>query len=80
MAKKMKRADQPNDALRAQLRKLLKACPFHLNNPKDCPLFPLRQLPPKQRQRYIDALSETDLAYLAKYHGVCLRIKQAGHA
>ena len=61
--------------LRANLVQLAEACPFHHANPEDCPLFPLRKVEPRKRLEWLNALSESDLAYLATYHRVCLRIK-----
>jgi hypothetical protein len=61
--------------LRANLLKLSEACPFHTANPEDCPLFLLRKMTPRKRLSYVNALSKSDLAYLATYHRVCLTIK-----
>ena len=66
--------------LRAILLQLSEACPFHLANPEDCPLFELRRMDPTKRLQWFDALSESDLAYLATYHQFCLRIKMASPA
>jgi hypothetical protein len=63
--------------LRVNLLKLAEACPFHIANPEDCPLFPLRKMTRSKRLSFVNALSKTDLAHLASYHRVCLRIK--GH-
>jgi hypothetical protein len=63
------------DELRASILKLSDACPFHLANPQDCPLSPLRKLKPAKRVEWVNALSEDDLIYLTLYHRVCLRIK-----
>jgi hypothetical protein len=71
MAKKAK------SQLRANLLKLSEACPFHIANPEDCPLFPLRKMTRRKRLSYVNALSKADLAYLDNYRGVCLRIKTA---
>jgi hypothetical protein len=61
--------------LRANLLKLSEACPFHIANPKDCPLFPLRKMTRSKRLSYVNALSKADLAYVANYHSVCLTVK-----
>lgn len=66
--------------LLANLSELSKACPFHQHNPEDCPLFPLRRLNAAKRQAWFNALSEEDLAYLATYHHVCLRLKLESRA
>ena len=66
--------EQKNE-LRGILLQLSEACPFHVANPEDCPLFPLRRMEPTQRSQWLNALSESDLAYLATYHRVCLTIK-----
>jgi len=71
MAKKMK------SELRSNLLKLSEACPFHIADPEDRPLFPLRKMTRRKRLSYVNALSKADLAYLANYHSVCLRIKTA---
>jgi hypothetical protein len=34
----------------------------------------------RKRLSYVNALSKADLAYLANYHSVCLRIKMASRA
>jgi hypothetical protein len=76
MAKKKSKAIHgQKDELRANLLKLSEACPFHLANPKDCPLFPLRRMEPRKRLQWLNSLSEGDLAYLATYHRVCLTVK-----
>jgi hypothetical protein len=50
-------------------------CPFDQSNPDDCPLFPLRKMPPKKRLRWLNALSEEDWGYLVAYHHVCLGVR-----
>jgi hypothetical protein len=76
MAKKTSKARQGRkDQLQAQLLELSEACPFHLANPEDCPLFALRKLAPKNRLQWLNSLSESDLAYLTTYHRVCLTVK-----
>ena len=54
---------------------LAPACPVDHCNPSDCPLFAVRQMKPKDRLQWLQALAETDLAYLAAYHHVCLATK-----
>jgi hypothetical protein len=78
--KKIKAIREQESELRANLLKLSEACPFHLANPEECPLFPLREMEPSKRLEWLNALSEADLAYLANYHSVCLRIKMASPA
>ncbi len=51
------------------------ACPFDQTNPQDCPLFRLRKMRPIARSRWLRALPEHDLSYLAAYHQVCLTIR-----
>jgi hypothetical protein len=76
MTKRNSKAIQERqDELQANLRELSDACPFHLANPKDCPLFPLRKMEPRKRLQWLNSLSESDLAYLATYHRVCLTVK-----
>ena len=72
--KKIKAIREQTSELRANLLQLSKACPFHLANPEDCPLFQLRTMEPTKRLQWVNAQSESDLAYLATYHRVCLRI------
>jgi hypothetical protein len=73
--KKIKAIREQESELRANLLHLSEACPFHLANPEDCPLFQLRTMEPTKRLQWVNAQSESDLAYLATYHRVCLRIK-----
>jgi hypothetical protein len=73
-------AKMTKSELRANLLKLSEACPFHIANPEDCPLFSLRMMTRAKRLSYVNALSKADLEYLAKYHSVCLRIKTASPA
>jgi hypothetical protein len=75
--KKLGAIHEQQHELRANLLQLSEACPFHHDNPEDCPLFPLRRMEPTKRSRWVNDLSERDLAYLATYHRVCLSIKVA---
>jgi hypothetical protein len=61
--------------LRANVLKLSEACPFHVTNPADCPLFEVRNLEPAKRLQWVETLSASDLEYLASYHRVCIKIK-----
>ncbi|MEI6786384.1 MAG: hypothetical protein WCQ21_36365 [Verrucomicrobiota bacterium] len=74
--KKSKAIREQADELRASLLELSEACPFHLDNPEDCQLFPLRKLNARKRLQWVNALSESDLLYLTTYHRVCLKIKR----
>ena len=74
--KKSKVIPEQVENLRANLLKLSEACPFHLDNPEDCQLFPLRKLNARKRLQWVNALSESDLLYLTTYHRVCLKIKR----
>ena len=73
--KKIRAISKQRSELRASLLQLSEVCPFHLANPEDCPLFPLRRMAPEDRLHWVNALSESDLADLVTYHRVCLRIK-----
>jgi hypothetical protein len=73
--KKINVIRERENELRANLLQLSEACPFHLANPEDCPLFQFRRMKPTKRLQWVNALSESDLAYLATYHRVCFRIK-----
>jgi hypothetical protein len=75
MVSKIKTVGKQDAGLRTSLLRLSEACPFHIANPEDCPLFPLRKMKPAKRREFVNALSEADLAYLANYHSVCFRIK-----
>jgi hypothetical protein len=66
--------------LRDSLVGLTEACPFHQDNPEDCPLFQLRKMEPVKRLEWFDALTGDDLAYLATYHHVCFATKVAAQA
>jgi hypothetical protein len=66
--------------LRADLLNLAVDCPFDHCNPADCPLFELRQLSPRLRRQWIQALTEADLVYLATYHHICLTTKMEATA
>jgi hypothetical protein len=65
------------DKLRANLRSLVEFCPVDESNPKDCPLYLIRQMKHSQRLELFDALNEDDLVYLATYHHICLNTKTA---
>lgn len=69
------RMSAPRKELRANLLALFEACPFDHRNPEDCPLFKLRKLKPRQRDRWFKALGEADLSFLAAYHQICLTTK-----
>ena len=65
--------------LRAELMKLVDACPVELCNPDDCPLHEVRQLNNHQRRQWFKALNLTELEYLASYHFVCMKLKLEAH-
>jgi hypothetical protein len=65
------------DKLRANLRSLVEFCPVDQCNPKDCPLYLLRQMERPRRLKWFNALNEDDLVYLATYHHFCLTAKTA---
>jgi len=66
---------QHRNALQADLLGLSEACPYDHCNPKDCPLFLVRRMPPRDRLRWFNGLGEADLIYLAAYHHVCLNTR-----
>ena len=66
--------EQQNELL-ANTLKLSGACPFDHTNPRDCPLYLLRNMRPAERSQWLHALTEDDLSYLAAYHRVCLTVK-----
>jgi hypothetical protein len=68
-------SEERKNQLRANLLELSGNCPFHHDNPEDCPLFLLRKMRPQKRLQWFNALSEDDLAYLATYHRVCFATK-----
>jgi len=53
--------------------KLSESCPFHHANPEDCPCSAQGNRA-GEACAWINALSESDLEYLAAYHRVCLSI------
>jgi hypothetical protein len=65
------------DKLRANIRCLVEFCPVDKSNPKDCPLYLLRQMEHPRRLELFNALNEDDLVYLATYHHICLNTKPA---
>ena len=74
----LKTASQRGEnVLRADLLSLIKSCPVNENNPKDCPLYPLRMMKPRQRLQWFNTLNKADLVYLASYHHVCMNIRVA---
>jgi hypothetical protein len=56
--------------LRKELKPLARACPLPVCN-VDCPLASLREMLWTTRERWLAALSEEDLVYLATYHHIC---------
>jgi hypothetical protein len=54
---------------------LMEFCPVEDCNPDDCPLYNVRKLKHPQRNKWLSALGEDDLAYLLAYHDVCLNLK-----
>lgn len=64
--------------LQKSLLELVDVCPFDQANPEDCPLFHLRKLKPRERAKWLDALPEADLRYLAAYHHVCYTARTKG--
>jgi len=65
------------DELRASLLSLAEVCPVEECNPQDCPLYQLRKKKFTERLKWLNALSEADLSYLAAYHAVCSNLKLA---
>jgi hypothetical protein len=63
-----------DDGLRGYVLGLADACPVVHDNPCDCPLFPLRKMPRKDRLIWLTALTEEEALFLAAYHHVCLGI------
>lgn len=60
---KSKALEEEKNELRANLLKLAEACPFSHANPGDCPLFPFRKMEPAKRLQWVNALSQSELAY-----------------
>ena len=63
------------NSARSNLFALSVACPFDQSNPEDCPLFALRQMKPRERLAWFNALNDDDLWYLAAYHNACLNAR-----
>ena len=76
MAKSITR-QSGNDPLRASLISLAERCPVVERNPEDCPLFRVRKMKPAARLKWLEALSEDDLDFIAAYHHVCMKVKLA---
>ena len=72
-----KRTRSRKAELRKALSSLAKLCPVDRNNPEDCPLQKVRKLNQSQRVKWINALNDDDLAYLAAYHHICMDVKLA---
>ena len=64
-----------DEQLRKGLLEVLSACPTEACNPTDCPLYQLRQMEYERRLQWLNALSRSDLEYLAAYHYVCMKLK-----
>jgi hypothetical protein len=64
--------DRQRKELLAKLLSLAEACPLHQANPRDCPLYQLRKMEPKERVEWCNVLDDADLLYVATYHKVCL--------
>ena len=71
------KTDVRRKQLRADFLALSETCPFDHANPDDCPLHEVRKLKRPQRLKWLKALGEEDLTFLAAYHQVCLTTKVA---
>lgn len=63
------------EELRASLLELINVCPLEHCNPPDCPLFALRNMRPRERVAWLNALAQADLEYLAAYHYACMNVR-----
>jgi hypothetical protein len=72
------KTDPPTDRerLRAHIIALTMACPFDQGNPADCPLCSVRQKPVKERLIWVDSLSDSETARIARHHRLCLEAKE----
>jgi len=67
-------------SLKGRMAGLLVACPVTQDNPFDCPLKSVRQLPLRERYRWLDALRPDQMRTFLAQHGACIvRKEQENH-
>lgn len=64
------------DATAARLIGLVMACPLQQDNPSDCPLHKIRQLPVKERFIWVKSRAQKEALEILRQHSICLRQKQ----
>lgn len=60
----------------ARLFGLIMACPVKQDNPSDCPLHKIRQLPVKERIIWVKSRTHQETLDILEHHSFCLRQKQ----
>lgn len=60
---------------RAWVKGLVMGCPFGDPLP-DCPLEAMRKLPPAQRLRNVNTMTEEELAVIVSHHKDCLKKRE----
>jgi hypothetical protein len=65
---------------KSRMAGLLVACPVTQDNPYDCPLKSVRQLPLRERYRWLDTLRPDQMRGFLKQHNDCIvRKEQENH-
>jgi hypothetical protein len=67
-----------NEARIAMYARILR-CPVE-DNPEDCPLKEVREMPLEERVAWIDSKSDTEIVELYQHHERCLAYKLANPA
>ncbi len=62
--------------VKGRMAGLLVACPVTQDNPFDCPLKSVRQLPLRERFRWLDTLRPDQLRAFLNQHGACIVRKE----
>jgi|GEM_PF-2269727 len=62
--------------VKARVAGLMIACPVTQDNPFDCPLKSVRQLPLRERYRWLDSLRTDQLHEFLTQHGKCIMRKE----
>ena len=65
-----------DDLIKAHIFGLTMACPYTGDNPNDCPLFKIRQLPLSERGAWVEDLTEEECRSYYQYHTLCLSKKE----
>ena len=68
---------QDNKGIRAHIFGLTVSCPYSSDNPTDCPLHEIRELPLLERKKWSCGLTDEECRNTYEYHIQCLRQKEA---